>query len=849
MSSNIKIVKIKKTNLFIFLFLFLFSLQLLAEETKVPCLKKDGTIGFNIFQDFNCPLMKKVVADPDIKKAHQNKINNKLAERLSFKIERKMEELSTIDKYFNKLELDFTKSDSVKKSCSLTAISTPSCLGNEKVFNQNNYNLLLSKMNSEGSSIGEKMFNAFSKSRGIDHASNKTCPLQAPSGFYSLDGLFDDVTLKTLTKSLQTKNGGKGQMAYLDVAYNKYPQLALINKADSSGTFKKKFEEYVLKNTGNSNSKAYILGFFAEKSNQEMLSNGLENSCTDLRKNIEQFVCNSNEDVMASEETANYLFEGDADIEDTVSVSNAYLCDVKDEVTLKKLDKAGDSFKLFTANVVAQLPVGNEKKATTPVNNFCEIYTCKLDALKETPSCKTGGPISAKDLKDAYKCSDDGEETGTCRVNILQALSYLQSIDTVEIDKQNLAHAKSLGLPTSNTQEESKQTTKKDAKYSSFLQNFLGVEGTLRAEGKAITPHNVAEKAREFEEKKIDTIPQTNREAILASNEGNKVFKMLAQQKQEANQAQSQNQNSQTYVPANLSAAAESEGQRQAIIANSISKFSKSETATAKKDDLQVAKDRDRLNEFSRMKSELESVIKGMKGSEEEKLATIADNNFSLGAKKAAVNDNLKNLSREERERLDEYRASLGNWESKLRSRETDLLERELGSSRSISSDNTDSREERNNNSSSHSDSQVSGQHNVAGGGQNPQALKLAKGLGGSAGATGEKDGKDNSSEKGQGGAVENDVAAIVSAENLATLERGGLKKLGLGYKDSFTIKVKLQERIYDVPVKTFTHNGKTMFVPILNKENRELAQLIIESPLFREYRLYQQERLRSQSI
>ncbi|MBC7714749.1 MAG: hypothetical protein H7177_15490, partial [Rhizobacter sp.] len=41
----------------------------------------------------------------------------------------------------------------------------------------------------------------------------------------------------------------------------------------------------------------------------------------------------------------------------------------------------------------------------------------------------------------------------------------------------------------------------------------------------------------------------------------------------------------------------------------------------------------------------------------------------------------------------------------------------------------------------------------------------------------------------------------------------------------------------------TFNHDGKSMYVPLLNDKNRELSKIVYESPLFADYRNYQIER------
>lgn len=820
------------------IFYSLLSTGVLAEDAKIPCLKKDGTIGFNNLEKYDCSLINKVVEDPAIKSAHSEKLDSKLAEKLAFKLERNIEEIAILDQYFNQFEFELTKTDEVKRECKLEVMTNPDC-GQGKKANKDRLQKLQNSLSAKGNNLFDKLLNTFSKGRGLSNTNKNQCPLEKPSGYYTLNAQFDEASMKNLSEFLE-KDDQRGFQEWITTAYDKFPQLKLINRSDKSGNggFRKEFETYMKAfKSSNMPIKAYVLGFYAKASNQKKLASGLASTCNDIQQNIKKYLCSNVPHLAMPEETANYLFANSEDAEDSVTISNAFSClKADDRNYLEAQNSVHDLYKDFKSNVVSELPaVGKVVRST--VNDFCSLYNCESPKVKETASCKKGGPVSASDMKKVFDCG--GSDGTNCDETIIRSIAYIQSLDLKEKDAENIQFAKILGLDI----KEKRQSTKSENNYghSDFMNNLLGVEGSLRAEGKELTPINVAEKVREFEDKRIEVIPAANKDVILANNADNKVYNLIKNQKSDealAQQAQSNHNAINTFV----NAKDDREEEKKAVIANSISKFSKGTGKSVEKDEFQALKEKDRNDEIRRMRSELESVMKGMNGTEEEKLATIATNNESYSPNKKTASDSTRNLAAEERERLDSYRKSLQSWETRIRDREFDLSEREFRpNSRTSASDDFNKNDKRFDGTQAAADMNANANAGAAAG-SNAQALRLSKAAtaAGNANGTSENGGEQAAKE------VAVDGEAILSIEALATLEKGGLKKLGIAARDSFIIKVRHQEKLFDVPVKSFTYNGKAMFVPLLNSQNRDLAKVILDSPLFADYRQYQQDRSRS---
>ncbi|MBC7429308.1 MAG: hypothetical protein H7336_11890, partial [Bacteriovorax sp.] len=339
----------------------------------------------------------------------------------------------------------------------------------------------------------------------------------------------------------------------------------------------------------------------------------------------------------------------------------------------------------------------------------------------------------------------------------------------------------------------------------------------LLAEGKKITPLTIEEKKAEFVEKKLEPTVQTaslsqSREAIKSAPEARE-------------EAASKDEREFSGTAPNRDA----EQFRKTFIPQ----FAKSSSdtpvvATTKIKKVAVADEDSRIDEMKKLRSELADAINKVKGTSDEKLAAIADNNEMAIKPKGSERDTTKKLNQGEKDRLDSYRESLSNWESRLRNWQGQLSDRDVRANSGNPVSANDGRL-----------APANGDQSGAGSSGSGSNAKLTKTT--VAGAAGAK--ADGTGERAPGSDKADLEQGVVSSEKLATLQKESLSNLGIVASDSFIIKVRYQDKIYSIPVKTFNHEGRSMFVPLLNDKNRELAKIVYDSPLFRDYRNYQIDR------
>lgn len=817
----------------IFFILTAVSTHAMAEDAKIPCLKKDGGIGLNGLEKFDCKLVKAVVNDPKIKVNFQKKVNGALANKLYTKASQRLEELAMLDRYFEQIDLDLSlNSKEVASKCRLDFIANPKCGGGASSQNyQDRLKLLLSKFpestakNADGSknrTLVERMRARSGQIRGVGIEKVDNCPADGPTGHFFLNSQFGELEAENFIADLQKSD--RNAKDPIDRFYNKFPQFQMLNdlkKLNGAGaSFLDKFEHEMKKYTkANGSSKKFIEKFFFSPDTQQQLAKSLANKCEAIASNIKEYLCDDFDHLGMSDDLASTLFK-DQDAEVDIETAKGFSCGM---INLVANEEAGKNLIIGTTigNLDAQLeddmrsnPSQIEIKKI--VGPFCERYNCTNVKVKNLNSCQKGGPLASDDLE--KHCKEN-----KCDMEEMKYISFLKSLERdnekTSSDLQSLA-SNSDGGPT--------EKPKKG--YSSFYQNFLGVEGTLLTEGKKITPITIAEKKAEFAEKKIDS-------GVLnpALSQNKEMAKLETRQEQVSPIIQGEKSGFET---AAASAREQNEQFRKSFQNQYMKTASTSATPAitkAKKINLSDS-DSLRLDEMKKIRGELADAINKIKGSEEEKLAAISDNNRLAIAPSGTSKEIIKNMNSGDKDRLDSYKDSLNNWETRLRTWQGQLSDRDVRASSNSSSSSS---------GKTSSDSRVESpvadpdQYNPSSSVNN--GAKLSK----TVAAPGSSGGKnDSAGERAPGSERAEGEEGIVNSESLATLERDSLKKFGIVTADSFIIKVRYKEKIYSVPVKTFSHDGKSMFVPLLNERDRELSKIVYESPLFKDYRAYQIQRL-----
>ncbi|AUN98097.1 hypothetical protein DOM21_10790 [Bacteriovorax stolpii] len=815
-----------------------------ADDAKIPCLKKNGGIGLNSLSAFDCNLTKAVSNDPKVKNAFEDKVNDKLADKLATKASQRLEEIVIMDRYFDQIGLDLgMDSKDVERKCRLDVIASPKCGGgsDEKLYASKLAHLLnkfptASLGKGQKDNLLERMRAKMGELRGAKQKKVNSCPASGTTGHFFLDSQFSQSAAVDFISSLQATGGTAIAAKFrIEKFYETYPQFKMLKDAESLGpegaALLKKFEQQMKSYQAKDGSqKIFIDKFFDSKDTQQQFAKVLANKCETIAKNIEEYLCNDLDHLAMNDEFASEFFKGDGEeTEVNRTIAKGFSCGLKNaegedegnNAVFTKGETVASWDEKFLEDTRA-IPTNND--IAIIVDNFCRLYDCSNPQVKGFNSCKNGGPLKSEDLLKLCQKSDD---ITSCDQQIQKQITFLKSL---EKDEEVVKYAKGSSESYLNG-----DTTKAKG-FSSFYQNFVGVEGTLLAEGKKVTPITVAEKTAEFVEKKIDPgVASLSSSAQLAQNK--MAMKQETQGDMVNNQVMRNDERFNSFVSSNPNSA--NEDFRRSLVHNNMKGGGDAVSSKTKKSDVSAAES-DRTEEMKKLRAELAEAINSVKGTDEEKLSTIADNNRMVLAPKGSSAEVARpvNLSQAEQNRLDQYRDNLNAWESKLRGWQNQLTDREISRGAGSSGSSANAADPRRNTASddfgSNSASNDYGASAVAG--------RLSKSSAGGSGAVANGKGEAEVARAPGAEGVEGEQS-VVNSENLATLRKESLKSLGIVPADSFIIKVRHQDKIYDIPVKTFSYNGKSMFVPLLNERNKDLARIVYNSPLFNDYRQYQAEK------
>ncbi len=831
--------------------LFIFSLagvlslaSAFADDAKIPCLKKNGGIGLNSLSAFDCNLTKAVSNDPKVKASFADKVNDKLADKLATKATQRLEEIIILDRYYDQIGLDLGKnSKDVEKKCRLDVIANPKCGGNKDEKNYTNkLNHLLSKFPASGKgqkdSLLERMRTKMGDLRGANQKKVNSCPASGTTGFFFLDSQFSQGAAVDFISSLQA-TGGTAIAAKFRITkfYESFPQFQMLKDAqqlspEGAALFKRFEDEMRNYQPKDGSQKDYVEKFFTSAGTQDQFAKVLANKCEGIAKNIEEYLCNDLDHLAMDDDFASEFFKDDGEeSEVNRTIAKGFSCGLKnvdgEDAGPNAIFTKGETItswdEKFTEDT-RSIPTNTEIGIS--VGDFCALYSCNNDNVKSFESCKKGGPLKSYDL--LRLCGNSN--INSCDPKIQKQISFLKSLENDE-EVVKVARGSSESYLNGDSS--------KSKGFSSFYQNFLGVEGTLLAEGKKVTPITVAEKTAEFVEKKIDPgVASLSSSAQLAQNK--MAMKQETQGDMVNNQMMRNDERFNSFVSSNPNSA--NEDFRRSLVHNNMKGGGDTVASKAKKADVSSAEN-DRTEEMKKLRAELAEAINSVKGTDEEKLSTIADNNRMMLAPKGSSAEAVRpvNLSQAEQNRLDQYRDNLSAWESKLRGWQNQLTDREISRGAGSSGNSANAVDPRRNTASddfgSNSASNDYGASAVAG--------RLSKSSAGASGAV--ANGKAEAEvARAQGAEGVEGEQSVVNSENLATLRKESLKSLGIVPADSFIIKVRHLDKIYDIPVKTFSYNGKSMFVPLLNERNKDLARIVYNSPLFNDYRQYQAEKDRA---
>jgi hypothetical protein len=814
---------------------FLVAFSLKAQE-GIPCLHENGTFGLNEFEKFDCKAVALIVQDPKVKESYEDKIFDNLASVLEKKVSQSLEEVTLLDQFYSHHNRDmFMGNDDVKNKCRLEVIAQTECQsanGASKV-NKKLEKLLSKFTESKEGNLYEKLFSKVHSLRAPKLEDKLQCPLSGVSGYFSLESQLNEVAAlqiiedfkMPITSEVSQKSSDERKL----LLEGAYPQLRLLKNADLAGGkgIAGKFQEYVSRfeeSKGQSRTH-YINSFFLDQENQASLSAGLASQCESVGQSIQKYLCEDLSHLGTTQDFAEQLFGDSKTPEIEIQVSKGFSCEYKNletsEEDIEKLTEENSIQHRYEQINTGLRPAISEKGAEEITGPFCDMYSCKTPDSKKLKSCQSGGPVSYEDLESTF-CPK--YSAPTCTVDVQKSISYLKTLK----DTQNIIES-SQSL-ASDTKSSGPTDIKPRKRYSSFFENFVGVKGSLKAEGRPITSTTIAQKEAEFTERKLSLSSKSSSTKSSPGASKEVAQKETTQQKPQQPSPSPMNNaiNYEKFMKLGEAQKEANEKMKKDIIDRANSKYiagasgaTNTSISSAKSRAISAA-DAERNSEIEKLRSELASVADSIKGTPEQKLATIAANNSTYEPMKSNY-DPQKAMNQAEKERLARYRDNLDARDEELRKREFEARTSSFGR-------NTESEKRQ---EAARAAAESANSNSSSGSG----TVKLSKASSNSAG--GGVSGSSDSSSKGEKAAV-TEIAEtdFVSSEKLATL--GALKDLGMEGKESFIMRVRHNGKIYEIPVKTFTYKEKKILVPLLSEKNRELAQIVFESPLFSDYQKYQ---------
>ncbi len=463
-----------------------------------------------------------------VKKDQEKYVLEKLASKLALQINQNLEETAFLTNFFNSngddlLMKEADTAGNVKRECSLSQMKEiEKCGGTSKgSLYDMKLNFLKKNLNptNKKSKYGDGLFgilaDKYTSNLGVagftKNNSNLQCPLDGEASGFSLTSQLDEISAEQIVKTLQTNK----DPLVLKELFDNYGQLKFIRDAEKIDDFIKYISGFNL-NKNKSSAKIYIANFFKDKKNQkEFFAPTMANECSKVTKNINKFLCSDLDELGSiKKDNSKMIFNGlevkpmddqliDFDSDDVALRAYGFQCIAlaKSKIpndahgTINSEQKLDDWYDGFTKNTRPEVSVDNniEKKKL-----FCANYSCSSEDSKGSSSCKSGGPLLSSDLKKIMQC-DLSPLGKKCDSDALKAIDYMEGNEKLRFSIGNIADV----MNSSSQSQEDIQKAK--SSLPDFAENFLGIEGSLIALGKPVTPIMIAEKMEDFKERKLNS--------------------------------------------------------------------------------------------------------------------------------------------------------------------------------------------------------------------------------------------------------------------------------------------------------------------------------------------------------
>jgi len=796
-----------------FFALISLNLQAASKDLEKFCQGKIQAANFKKQAITNCNLAGGLAAGEDVQLYAKEIAAKKLITLTADQIKQSLQNLALNDQFFNSINMPLLRSEDseLKSSCRLDNFNNLDRLcGKDQKANPARIKLIQAALGFNSGTLKQNLSKIFLSNLGQGQEA-KSCPVAGAGQGFLMKGQLDNESHNIL-EMIKINN---------DV-FDRYPQLKLLGDAHQ----KTAFLEFAAAQTTELSDRELVATFYKNHPEIDFRKPILE-QCNETISNMREVVCDqipepltlnqqvnseifnfdvstpSMEDQMESGEDTylgfalhcQYLNKCKNDVncpqidieaaniiskKDTQEKKNIYCSPYKKEDMRLGLSKLDKKF-LCLDNSLRKVKTSDDDQLA---KTFCSHYSCSSDEVKKTLSCQKGGPLSLDDFKVTFDCP----KGNLCTKDKKLMYSYLKNYEAeqIRIGEWKKTHGKVTSAET-------------PALYSSFVENFLGVEQTLVAEGRPVTAEAVKQKEEQFKKRGLSTGAAVADASTSATSESAvaKTSIKAPSASTDAKTSVGENQNYNSWTS------------NSAQVSDTPSRSTKTEVPKKLAD---VSKD------SQDMRQELEDMINSIKGSKKDKLNTVTDNNSNYvpAADGGMMNDS--GLSRSEKRRIDDLR------------RQLDQLNAPKPTANNTPNAAYDEQ-------SQQAAEAMAARPKTDDYGYDPKKAAAAT-LAASSGKGGTTS---RAPANEEGGAV---VEKLVKSEDLPKLSIEELRELGFKDSETFVIKVLHENRLIEIPVKKFSIDGKTsILAPVFNSSNSRLSTLVLKSPLFSEYREYQIKR------
>jgi hypothetical protein len=768
----------------------------------------------------------------ELEKKYRNNLNEKLAKSIAAQTKQILEDLGASSEFYEQSSESFLmeKESSVGKSCKfgfIAQIEKKGCGNNGLTAEEIEKLKMISNSlagNKDSNSLLDSFLHVYAKNKyGNNIDESQKCPLADSAG-----PLYTQITNASSVELIEQFKLNSNEVK-INKYYTAYPQLSMIIDAEKFHPgFKDKFEKYIKAfNPDKDNPKKYFSQFFFDDVNKKILEKGVAHQCEQVRSSISSFVCHSlNNSIPTDSLVSKKLFDGYDINKDFSNQSKlvrvkpgaldlyAYKCFTEGSSKSESnpvipLAQSGNKDPNFCTGLKAKddtvdnwyrcfnegiRPAGITADNSV-VDNFCSMYTCKNPAVKNTPSCKAGGPLSSVDLE-MLKLKDD---------TIASQIAYMLSLENHAKKKERYQ-----SLPETSLANESYGTSEIKKQLSDFDLNAFGAEAVMKFQNIPSTEIAISQVNQEMKEKGIAPLSTeqfqkiVNRETEPAYNDESNVF------------------------PTTTSSL--SEVASTPFIGNNVeSRIENPKSSTNSMPESTSAKDRTNYNDsntnndkMTKNLSDTEQMIKDLKEiMKPSPAATETPASTQVTSKNANADNALNSWAQSLRNKesaLNE-RESLANLrDSDYWRRESDLRSRENQLSNRLSDSRGDTGNKKLDDLKAQSENRFPAAGNGNGNKEDSKALRLKQDQ------------------------VDMNVTSsglIVTPEKLDKLEKKDLTNYGVNIEEPFVISVRMHGKLIHVRVAKVSMKGKIFLAPRLNEDNKEIKEVIMKSPLFKEFRYY----------